>query len=129
MSFRLSKKEVDRLGELRKTLRNDRELLTVSYDVRIAEMLAAVDGYNKLVAEHNERLVYARTFVTEIASRFRDDYDERSERWQESEAGQNASAFVEDWENAQLDDVEPMRLLIPDAPEFEESLNLPEESD
>lgn len=99
MAFKLSKKEkndkadlIERLGEKHATI----ESAAASKD--LDDTNSAIDAYNEVLDEAN-------AFVEEIANRLRDEYDGKSEKWQESEAGTDALAFISDWEELSLDRV------------------------
>ena len=56
-----------------------------------AAMLEAIRAYNAALSA-------ATSFAETISTERREEWDGRSERWQESDAGQNASTLVEEWE-------------------------------
>jgi hypothetical protein len=65
----------------------------------IAAVEDALDGYN-------ERLEASREFISNIAETMRSEFDERSERWQDSETGKAADLFIKIWEDIDLEDVD-----------------------
>jgi hypothetical protein len=130
MAFRLSKRQAAELADYSRALRIERANIADEF-ARVMDVIRdEIGNLNEcFIAPHNETIQKAAAFVESVAEEFRDVYDERSERWQESEAGQQALAFVEEWENARLEEVDSCRFLTPDGPYFEESLNLPERSE
>lgn len=54
-------------------------------------LTAAIDAYNAVVED-------AEAFITGVAEDFRSAWDEKSERWQESDRGQEVGEFIETWE-------------------------------
>ena len=56
-----------------------------------AAMLEAIRAYNAALSA-------ATSFAETISTERREEWDGRSERWQESDAGQNAVTLVEEWE-------------------------------
>jgi len=46
------------------------------------------------------------SFLDEIASRLRDEYDEKSEKWQESDAAMEVDQLIENWESCSIDLIE-----------------------
>jgi hypothetical protein len=124
---RLTKKQVERLGELQDALQYERAAISGEFQRTRVALHAAVQDYNIMVERHNRSLARAREFVETVAAELRDAVDEKSDKWKDSDAGQAAEGMVEEWENARLEDVELLQVLEPDPPHFEESLNLPEE--
>ena len=51
---------------------------------------AALDAYNALVTD-------AAEFVTSTADRLQEDFDEKSEKWQQCDAGLSASDLISAW--------------------------------
>lgn len=129
MAFRLTKAQRRELGGHRAALLADRKAVMAAFETMLGVMSDAVHHVNKLIAEHNGRVLAAQAFVDDVAEEFRDAYDERSERWQDSDAGQSAFQFVEEWASTALDALPEVVVLAPDIPAFNESLNLPEESE
>lgn len=78
---------------------------------------AAVAEVNVAVAEYNGVLEDTENFLSDIGSRLREEYDNKSETWQDSERGQSASEFVDMWESLaleHLEDVEVEEIAVPD---------------
>lgn len=58
------------------------------------------------IESYNEALRNAAEFVENVASDLQSVYDEKSEKWQESERGENFKRWIEEWESIVLDDAE-----------------------
>jgi hypothetical protein len=128
MAFKLTKKE-----------RAEYEVHTADLSEAAAKLYRAVDEYNAAVAEardaleaplaaYNAALEVAGAFVAGIHEASQEAYDDKSERWQESEAGQNAYAWLESWESIDFDPVEldePVELEEPDLRHSDEMDALP----
>jgi len=71
------------------------------------DLIPEIDRFNELLKE-------AKTFCEEVGDKFRETYDGKSEKWQESDAGSAAVDFVTSWEDVSLDDMEH-----PEAPKLE----------
>jgi hypothetical protein len=71
-------------------------------DYRFTELLSLVqhitNDVNEAIRAYNIALVKARVFSEGIAESFRDVFDDKSERWQESDSGQAADSFISEWE-------------------------------
>ena len=91
MAFKLSKDERASHSNLVSTLSLAADVLIKA---RTPENIAA---YNALISE-------CEAFRSEIADRLREEWDGKSEKWQDSEVGEDASAMVEAWEDFTLDE-------------------------
>jgi hypothetical protein len=64
----------------------------------------AADAHSDAVNAYNDVMTEAKEFVEEVASRMREVYDGRSEKWQEGDKGQSADAFIQTWEDFSPDE-------------------------
>jgi hypothetical protein len=71
-----------------------------------AALTAAVDAYN-------EALGVLRELVRAVETDWQSTWDKRSERWQESAAGQSAAEMITAW-TALADDLEDIEVVLPD---------------
>lgn len=103
MAFKLSKKEEAQRLELAAELRSAGKLL----NEKIAELNETLgplwDALSEAQASYVEKLEEVNSFIEEIASASRSEYDERSERWQEGDTGSAALAWLEAWEGISLE--------------------------
>lgn len=106
MAFKLSKAEIA-----------SRDRLAKAVEEKADALRAEIDGYNVAVAEAWEKVADAelaykaalgdvRSFVEKVHADRQAEYDEKSERWQEGERGEAAAAWLAEWEQPDLDDVE-----------------------
>jgi hypothetical protein len=82
------------------------------------------------IGEYNGALTNVIEWRDGIVNEMTDYQGERSDKWQEGDAGQQYQSWIDEWEGLELDEVEVPE--IPDAPEFEhvEALeNAPQEAD
>src|SRR3974390_1904395 len=61
------------------------------------EVASAVEAYNDAVQE-------AVGWRDDIVSQMQEYYDERSEKWQEGEAGEQYQAWIDEWESASIEE-------------------------
>jgi molecular chaperone DnaK (HSP70) len=66
----------------------------------------------KYLAPLNEKIEEARGFVEDIKNERQEEFDDKSERWQEGERGEAAQEWLQSWENAEselseISNVEP----------------------
>ena len=101
MAFRLDRIEKQNRNNLINDLRTKQDEFEAlkSSTPTTAELQTAASELLVLVGEAEE-------FRDSVASRLRDEFDEKSEKWQESETGEAASAFIDEWENVSFDDFE-----------------------
>lgn len=127
--MKISNAQASRLETLRNRLASTKGNAGRLFDdlqrvIKTAEnnLAAAIDLYNSAARE-------AEDFVKDVAQKFEDEFDDKSDKWKESEAGEAAREFIDEWLGADLDQVKAPRVLMPDAPDFGDyELALPEES-
>jgi hypothetical protein len=106
MAFKLDKKETARQEELVADLRkasSELEDAVSVYNDALEKLKAPVE---EALKKYNDVVEEARGFSADIASRADDEITDKSERWQESERGEAASSWKDEWENASLDEIE-----------------------
>lgn len=110
----LPKKTVDKINDASAILREKLddvmsafENFIKSYEVEQVKVMAAISDYNDAVSN-------AESLREEIASDLQSVYDDKSERWQESDAGQNLSSMIDEWTGVEF---EPMEYEWPDVPD------------
>jgi hypothetical protein len=102
------------------------ELLEAAFAAREA-LNGAVARFNELLAQEwaavekeaealNAAVVDLNAFREEVTQGMEDFAGERSEKWQESEAGQNYAAWMEQWEGLRVEEVELERPADVDEP-------------
>jgi hypothetical protein len=109
LAFKLTKKQVAERNALAAGLRLKAARLAVAitdYNETLSTVAPAVRG---AIDAYNEAIEAARTFVNEIAEPAREEYDDKSPRWQESEKGTEADRWINEWEAISLEDsdIEP----------------------
>lgn len=111
MAFKLNKQEDARKSELEQEL----EQLVGSATDGLEELREKI---GELVEEFNEKYVTplgdkmdeARGFVEDIQNERQEEFDDKSERWQEGERGEAAQSWLQQWEQgaSELDTPEPL---------------------
>ena len=105
MAFKLSKEQLANRAALTADLRDKARALNIA----IAEFNRGVGPFAQAVAEaqdaYNETLDVARNLADGIAEPAREQFDAKSERWQEGENGMRVRSWIEQWEMS-LDDIE-----------------------
>lgn len=121
MAFKLSvadAQELDRKVQAIKELKDELEDNIATANAAIAEI---VENINIKVRELGMMTAALDKLIEEKAEEWRSEYDERSEKWQEGDAGSNADSFISEWEGISLTTYDDLSL--PDL-ELEEELDL-----
>jgi F0F1-type ATP synthase membrane subunit b/b' len=106
MAFKLTKGELATKSELQEKLSFARQDLDAAIDTANEALRAAIDQMNDALADYNSTLGEARQFVADIVSQAEEDFSDKPERWQEGERGEIVREWIDEWEQAQLDDIE-----------------------
>jgi hypothetical protein len=126
MAFKLNKSEEKRFNELLTILTTNSSALSEAFDTLKEDIKDLIDTFNDgPLAAYNEGLETVRGFVEDIHSERTEDYDDKSERWQEGDNGQAAYEWLNELESLKdgLEEIEG--LTIDNISEFE----MPEHSD
>jgi hypothetical protein len=118
MAFKTTKAQLAQRDALAAELRNRANALKIA----IAEFNRQVEPIARAVAEaqthYNDAVENARTLANEISGPAQEQFDAKSERWQDSDIGIQVRSWIEQWEMS-LDDVdldlpEPLEEFDPD---------------
>jgi hypothetical protein len=120
MPFKLTKDQITERAALAADLRRQGDALAaaiVAFNTAFGPVAELLTG---AAAAYNQSLGSARNFAYAIAEEARGEFDDKSERWQEGDKGTEADAWIQQWEDASLDDVdfeppEPMEEIDPSA--------------
>lgn len=108
MAFKLTKDEQKDKDTHTADLRGDWGKVEDAKSLAESVIQRALDDLKQAVETFKATAERAEAFRDEVATRLREEFDDKSETWQEGEKGQEASAFVESWESAscEVDDME-----------------------
>lgn len=106
MAFKLTKADMARRDDLINKLSELRDELEQRVEDVNDALDTAVEALRQGIVEYNELLEEARGFTADIVSQAQEDIADKSERWQESERGEAAQGWADEWENAYFEDVE-----------------------
>ncbi len=115
--MRLSKTQEKARAELVIELAAAEKLVRYRFSELLSFCRHASDDVNEAIRAYNLTLLKAEAFATALAEDFRSDFDDKSERWQESDAGQEASNFVEEWEGFEGSALPEIAILEPELEE------------
>jgi coenzyme F420-reducing hydrogenase alpha subunit len=103
---KLSKTQDQERTRLADELQEKHEALEQAVDQFNQTLTEAREKLETVIGEYNAALEETRAFVEEIASDMETYYDERSEKWQEGDAGTNYSDWKDQWDINEFNDVE-----------------------
>lgn len=124
MAYKLSKLDEAKFTSLLadiETLKTKLEEEVTNANEVIAD---AVEHLNGFVSTYNEKAQEVKAFIEEKAESWRAEFDERSDTGQQNERGQAIDEFVQEWENASVEEIEEVKvddieLDVPDLPSLE----------
>lgn len=73
------------------------KLQTVQIDALRAKVEVAKEEVQNAAENFNEALLELREAVTEIAEDWQSEFDDKSEKWQESDRGEEVQSFISSW--------------------------------
>lgn len=117
MAFKLSKHEYAERDRLIEDLRVRKEAFEASQE--------SGEGIPERLAEFLVTLGETEEFCDGIADRFREEFDEKSENWQEGDRGQEVDALICSWEDADFSEPnleDPINLELEDYAQVLEDL-------
>lgn len=106
MAFKLDKQESARREKLVADLKAEFakiENQVAVYNIETAKLRAPLDA---AVEAYNELLQEARGFAEDIARAADDEFDSKSEKWQEGERASAVSDWKQEWADVELEDFE-----------------------
>ena len=102
MAFKLTKEEKDTRLQILKDLKEGWANLDDVRNGAETRIQEAIEEVNQAVGVYEAALEAAEAFRDEVATRLREEWDGKSEGWQEGDNGAEASTLVEEWENAAI---------------------------
>ena len=117
MQFKLTNAEIAERDKLKEWLVDAREELKSVISLANKAIHDAASSVATAADEYNGLLANASEFRDEIVSRMRDAFDEKSDKWQESDKGQEIDTLItsiEDIDLSDIDIIEPDDIEEPD---------------
>jgi hypothetical protein len=123
MTFKASREQLAKRDALAADLRVKAEALNLAIAAFNKGIEPLVEMVVEAQADYNETLEGARALASNIAEAAQQEFDAKSEKWQESEKGVQVRSWIEQWEMS-LDDVdldlpEPLEEIDADEHAFE----------
>ena len=105
MAFKLTRDEENELEKLKKKLSEDYTAIDAALSSYNEELTALQEHVQEQINFYNNSLSELRSFAENIAAERRNEYEDKSESWQDGDNGQAADEWISTWENADLEDV------------------------
>jgi len=105
MAFKLNKGEETRFEDLKLKLseaHGELEAAISAYNTAVAEQQNSVE---EALSNYNGKLAELKSFVDDFAGEKRSEWDDKSEGWQEGDAGSTANDWISAWEETDLEEV------------------------
>lgn len=123
MAFKFTKEDLARRDEYVTNLRAEWRRVDKAVEAYNAAMSENKAELEKLIGHYNNELGEASGWMEDVCSRLSAEYDEKSEKWQESERGEAVRSWIDELEGLDLE-----WEVSPDLPE-ELQLDEPEHAD
>ena len=75
-------------------------------DAHQAKLTEAAGKISDAISEYNALLDDAREFCADIAQTAQDEWDDKSEKWQESDRGTDCAGWIEGWRDVELEELD-----------------------
>ncbi len=129
MAFKLSKSEAAERALLVDQLTEAKTEMTEAIEAFNAKMEQEWQEVREKIDEYNEKLSEAAEFRDNIVQAKQDEWDGRSEKWQDGERGSAAGDWIREWETANFDELDianPEPIDVPDTDADEDLGSLPD---
>jgi hypothetical protein len=97
MAFRLTKEELKTHDDLVLALTETANKLHETVAQFNAMMTEAWSAVEQMQNRYNEQVQHAQKFVDAVYASRHDEYDNKSEKWQDSDDGQSVYLWLEEW--------------------------------
>ena len=105
MAWRLTRDQMKERDRFIERLNKAYEEVERSVSDANESMHAILEKVNVDIQEYNAVAEEAKAFVQGLADTFRSDFDDKSERWQESDRGQEIVGWIETFEEAEIEEL------------------------
>lgn len=95
---KLNKEQLAKLEQFKEAIGDERDALELEIDAYNALMSETWNRVESALTKLNEKIVEAEEWRAEMAAEMQQYFDERSERWQEGEAGCAYQDWINEWD-------------------------------
>lgn len=114
MSIKLTKQEQKEHAQLAEELKHHNQRVRFELAALLEALRLAPIALNVAIQLRNGVAKRVETFAEEVHDRMRDEFEEKSERWQEGDAGQEASSLIEEWDGVNVEEFEEVVIVEPE---------------
>ena len=114
MSIKLTKQEQKEHAQLAEELKHHNERVRLEFAALLEALRHAPIALNVAIQLRNVVAKRAEAFAEAVHDRMRDEFDDKSERWQEGDAGQEASSFIEEWDGVNVEQFKEVAIVEPE---------------
>jgi hypothetical protein len=112
MGSKLTKAEIEQKGAHAANLKSAWDEVVAAED----EVNEALARYNEQLNAYNETVVEVNEFKDGIVNALQEYFDEKSEKWQEGDAGQELEALKSEWEGIEIEEIDHLEIEFPNDP-------------
>lgn len=106
MAFKFSKSDIKERDEHLETTRQKENSLNEAIEKYNETVEDAYREVEEALSDYNGALNDAREFVDRVRTEFSDEFDEKSEKWQEGDKASAAREWIDSFDTVDLEDVE-----------------------
>lgn len=106
MAFKLTQAENTQRQKLVEETTVATNVIIVAREAAQAKINAAIAEVNVVIDAYNEVRGRVEAFRDDITSRLQAEYDEKSEKWQESERASSVQSLITEWENLDTNELD-----------------------
>lgn len=106
MAFKMTKADTANRKLIVDNLNKYKLKLEQAQDKYNQEVALLIDEVNSAIDDYNEVLTEAQGWRDDLVSESRDAFENKSEKWQESDGGQSADSWINDLESIDLDEID-----------------------
>lgn len=114
MAIKLTKQEQKEQARLATTLQAHEGLVASEFSMLLDALRVAPESLNRAISARNMVAKEAAAFAEAVHDRLQDEFEEKSEGWQEGDAGQEASGLIEEWDGVDIAEVEEVQIVEPE---------------
>ncbi len=110
MAFKLTKDESSQRGDLVAKLEEAESEIDEAIKAANEAIDALLIPLNEKITAYNEVLTETKDYIETVTSRWQEEFEEKSEKWQEGEKGVAASAMITAWTDLDFEELEELEI-------------------
>jgi hypothetical protein len=109
----------ERRYELVKKIRDKYEEIRSAHQDAVSQMVLHIEDVNVRIRDYNEAVTEAKSFMEDELGEMQQTFDEKSEKWQEGDRGEEVQAYLNELERFDPEEMEEWDLEL-ELPDFSE---------